>query len=290
VPPLRPGDAVAVVAPSGPFDRPQFELGLAVLATRYRPVLGEHLFEQQRYLAGPDAHRLSDLQQALDDGALKAVFAARGGYGAMRLLPGLRPGPAPKALVGFSDTTALHLLAQRHGLRSLHAPVLTQLGRSPPEVIDRLFAALEGRPLAPLQGTRTITPGEAEGPLLGGNLSVLTRLLGTPWFPSLRGAVLLLEDVGEQPYRLDRLLTHLSLAGALEGLAGLVVGELTGCEKDGADYSSADVVDELVRPLGIPAFAGLPVGHGALNFAVPLGARVRLEAGAQRLTHLEGLT
>lgn len=285
---LRPNDAVAVVAPCGPFDRPSFEKGLAVLAERYRPVFTERIFEARRYLAGTDEARAAELQHALDDDGVQAVFLARGGYGAMRLLPALRL-HAPKPLVGFSDATAFHLAMQAKGWRTLHAPVLTQLGKQPADVVTRLFDLLEGRPVAPLPGTRTVVPGVAEGRLVGGNLSVLTRLVGTPYFPSLDGAVLLLEDVGERPYRLDRMWTHLTLAGVLKGLAGVVFGDFTGCEEKDATYSSADVLDELAQALGVPCAAGFVIGHGDVNFPVPLGARVRLDADRQALTFIEGL-
>lgn len=282
-PPLRPGDRVAVVAPSGPFDRPSFEKGLEVLARRYQPVFTERLFETHRYLAGTDDARAAELQRALDDDALRAVFTARGGYGAMRLLPTLRLS-TPKLVVGFSDATALHLAAQKQGWRSVHGPVLTQLGRQPAEVVDRLFAVLEGQPVAPLTGQRTVCPGVAEGPLLGGNLSVFSRLIGTPWMPKLHGAVLLIEDVGERPYRLDRMWMHLKLAGLLEGLRGVVFGEFTGCdEKDGA-VTSAEVLDELAGQLGVPCAAGFQIGHGEVNLPLMLGAPVRLDATARTLT------
>lgn len=285
---LRPNDAVAVVAPCGPFDRPSFEKGLAVLASRYRPVFTERIFDAHRYLAGTDEARAAELQHALDDAGTKAVFLARGGYGAMRLLPSLRLG-APKPLVGFSDATAFHLAMQAKGWRTLHAPVLTQLGKQPADVVARLFDLLEGRPVAPLPGTRSVVPGVAEGRLVGGNLSVLTRLLGTPYFPSLAGAVLLLEDVGERPYRLDRMWTHLKLAGALDGIAGVVFGEFTQCEEKDAAYTSADVLDEFAQALGVPCAAGFVIGHGELNFPVPLGARVRLDADGPSLSFPEGL-
>lgn len=285
---LRPNDTVAVVAPCGPFDRPSFEKGLAVIAERYRPVFSDRIFEAHRYLAGTDDARAAELQRALDDEGTKAVFLARGGYGAMRLLPSLRL-HAPKPLVGFSDATAFHLPMQAKGWRTLHAPVLTQLGKQPADVVARLFDLLEGRPVAPLAGTRTVVPGVAEGRLVGGNLSVLTRLVGTPYFPSLNGAVLLLEDVGERPYRLDRMWTHLTLAGVLNGVAGVVFGEFTGCEEKDAAYSSADVLDELAQALGVPCAAGFVIGHGDVNFPVPLGARVRLDADRQALTFVEGL-
>lgn len=270
-----------MVAPAGPFDRPSFERGLAVLAGRYQPVFTEQLFATHRYLAGTDASRGADLQAALDDDGVRALFAARGGYGSMRLLPSLQL-RAPKHLVGFSDITALHLAAQRHGWRSVHAPVLTQLGRSPPDVVERLWATLEGRAVEPLVGTRTLRGGVAEGPLLGGNLSVLTRLIGTPWLPDLRGCVLLLEDVGERPYRLDRMWTHLELAGLLAGVRGVALGEFTACDApDGT--TSAEVLDELAARLGVPVAAGFSIGHGDVNHPVTLGAPVRLDADARTL-------
>lgn len=284
-PPLRPGDRVAVVAPAGPFDRPSFEKGLALVAARYQPVFDDRLFATHRYLAGTDDARLAQLQAALDDDSIRAVFAARGGYGAMRLLPRLRFG-TPKHLVGFSDVTALHLAAQKQGWRSLHAPVLTQLGKQAPALVDRVFAALEGRALPPLTGERTVTPGVVEGPLLGGNLSVLSRLIGTPYLPDLRGALLLVEDVGERPYRLDRMWTHLRLAGLLDQLAGVVFGEFTGCEEKDTDYSSATVLDEEARTLGVPCAAGFRIGHGDVNEPVVLGARYRLDATAKTLTQV----
>ncbi|MDP2275887.1 MAG: LD-carboxypeptidase [Archangium sp.] len=280
-PPLRQGDRVAVVAPSGPFDRPTFEKGLEVIARRYQPVFSERVFQTHRYLAGTDASRGAELQAALDDANVKAVFAARGGYGSMKLLPSLRLS-SPKHLVGFSDFTSLHCAAQKQGWRSLHAPVLTQLGKQPPEVIERLFSLLEGQPVAPLTGSRTVNKGIGVGPLLGGNLSVFTRLIGTRWLPDLRGAVLLIEDVGEKPYRLDRMWMHLQLAGLFDGVKGIVFGEFTGCDEN--DSTSADVLDELALTLGIPCAAGFRIGHGEVNQPVMLGAPVRLDADAQTLS------
>jgi len=289
VPALSRGDAVAVVAPSGPFDEGLFQRGLQLLAERYQVRPGAHLRASRRYLAGEDAERGADLQAAWDDPEVRAVFAARGGYGFARLLPSLRWAP-DRTLVGFSDVTAGHLAVQARGFRSLHAPVLTQLGAQPEAVVARLFDALEGRPLAPLEAARTVVPGTVEGPLLGGNLMVLTSLVGTGRLPSFAGAVLLLEDVGERPYRLDRLWTQCRQAGLFQGLRGVALGDFTDCEERGAAYTCAEVLDELAQALGVPCAAGFPVGHGAVNQPVPLGARVRLDAGARRLDFLEGLS
>ena len=282
---------MAVIAPASGFERAAFEAGLALLGARYRADYSEGLFERQRYLAGSDARRLAELQAALRDPAIRAVFCARGGYGATRLLTRLAahaPEGAPKPLVGFSDITALHLWLQAHGRISIHGPVLTQLPRLPPATCIRLFDLLESaRPAPPLAGSDSYVGGTAEGPLLGGNLSVFTRLLGTPFMPSLDGAVLLLEDQGERPYRLDRMWTHLQLAGVFAHVRGIALGSFTGCEEPAASYASAEVLRELAASTGLPCAAGFPVGHGDVNEAVPLGVRVRLDATAATLTFLE---
>ena len=218
----------------------------------------------------------------------------------MRLLPGIDPAPLlarPKLLLGFSDVTALHALLNRAGLATVHGPGVTQLERLPEEAVRHLEAVL--RRNGPLRwrraachrrrarGSASIRPGRASGPLLGGSLTLLSHLAGTPYAPRLEGAILLLEDVGEKPYRLDRYLTHLSLAGALRGVAGVAVGQLTAC--DDAHASGAEIVREVVLALGVPAIEGIPAGHEDANFALPLGAQATLvapahgEAGAPRL-------
>jgi muramoyltetrapeptide carboxypeptidase len=282
---------VAVIAPASGFERGAFQAGLALLNGRYRAAYGEALFERERYLAGSDARRLAELQAALVDPAIRAVFCVRGGYGATRLLKRLAahaPEGAPKPLVGFSDITALHLWLQAHGRISIHGPVLTQLPRLPPATCTRLFDLLESsRPPPPLAGSATYVRGTAEGPLLGGNLSVFTRLLGTPFMPPLDGAVLLLEDQGERPYRLDRMWTHMQLAGVFARVRGIVLGSFTNCEEPQASYASAEVLRELAQDTGLPCAAGFPIGHGDVNEPVPLGTRVRLDADAARLSFLE---
>ncbi|MBE2252342.1 MAG: LD-carboxypeptidase [Myxococcus sp.] len=288
MPLLAPGRRLGVVAPSGPFDLEKFERGLAALSGRYQVEVAPEAYGRHRYLAGEDHARAAAFQRCLDDEGLAAVVAARGGYGAMRLLPSLAV-RRPMTLLGFSDVTALHLAWQARGLRSVHGPVVTQLGAQPPEVIARTFDVLEGRPVAPLAGLEVVRAGVAEGPLLGGNLSLLASLVGTRWMPALSGAVLLVEDVGERPYRLDRMWTHLALSGALDGVVGVALGEFTDCEEKDAAFSSAEVLHELVGSLGVPVLAGLPIGHGAVNQPVVLGARVRLDARARQLEFPEGL-
>jgi muramoyltetrapeptide carboxypeptidase len=295
-PRLAKGDRVAVVAPAGPLDRESLDAGLRILAARYDVAWDPDLLSRVRYLAGDDGRRGSELLAALADPRTKGIVAARGGYGAMRLLPRVWPsvdggppaaGPA-KLLVGFSDVTALHAALQAAGRGSVHGPVVTQLGTQPSSVVERFFAILEDGEAAPAPiGGTPIVGGVAEGPLLGGNLSVLTRLLGTPWMPDLAGAVLLLEDVGERPYRVDRMWTHLRLAGGFERVAGLALGDFTDCEDPDGDFTLRDVLWSLAGETGLPCVGGLPIGHGAVNVPVGLGTQVRLDGGVGVLSFLE---
>ena len=258
------------------------------MAARYNVQLSPEIFQRQRYLAGSDDRRLAELTEALADPAIRAVFAARGGYGTMRLLHRLKNQRPAKPVIGFSDITALHQWQQRDGFVSIHGPVLTQLASLGKPTSERLFSLLESRsPAEPLHGTVSFVQGSARGRLIGGNLSVFTELLGTPFVPNLDSAVLLLEDVGERPYRLDRLWTHLELAGVFGRISGIVLGSFTHCEERGESYTSQDVLRELAVATGLPCSAGFPIGHGDVNEPVPLGVQVHLDATSNRLTFLE---
>ncbi len=302
-PPLRAGDVVRIIAPGSGFDLPAFEAGLAVLRDRLglRPRFRDDITARQGYLAGDDRRRLAEWDEAVADPEARAIFCARGGYGTMRLLPSIDPAPLlarPRLVVGFSDITALHAALNAAGLATVHGPVVTQLGRAPADAVDQLagllFGPRAGADAPGLAGTATIRPGRATGPLLGGSLTLLAALCGTPWLPSLRGAILFIEDIGEPPYKLDRTLTQLRLGGALDGLAGVAVGQLTGC--DGGDGEASATVRRLVAALGVPAIEGLPAGHEDRNLALPLGPRATLVApapgqpGPPRLLFDEGAT
>ena len=293
-PPLRRGDPVRVIAPASPFDPDLLARGLEVLSGRLglRPRLRADVTARRAYLAGDDARRLEEWREAVADPDARAIFCARGGYGTMRLLAAIDPAALaahPKLLVGFSDVTALHAVLNRAGIATVHGPVVTQLGRAPEDALVHLEALLAGTaprvgawdvpaPGAGLVASRVVRSGRASGPLLGGSLAILAHLQGTPFAPRLDGAILFLEDVGEKPYRIDRYLTQLRLAGALEGIAGLAVGQLTACDDGGV--LAADVVRETALALGVPAVEGLPAGHEDANFALPLGARATLVAPA----------
>ncbi len=289
-PRLSPGDPVAVVAPAGPVPRDRFEAGARILSARYRLVHEERVFARSGFLAGSDEERRSELARALADPSVKAVICARGGYGLMRILPSLDMEAlrrAPKAIVGFSDITALHAWSAHAGVAGIHGPVVTQLGDLPEEDVRSLFELLESpRPPPPIGGLRVLAPGSATGVLLGGNLELISRLAGTPWQLELRGAVLLLEEVGERPYRIDRALTQLELAGGLDGLRGVALGALEKCNEPPSSTvqspTAEEVVVERLGRLGVPIVAGLPVGHGARNRALPLGTRVTIEGDSLR--------
>jgi muramoyltetrapeptide carboxypeptidase len=209
----------------------------------------------------------------------------------MRILPRLEAARLlhpPKWVVGFSDATAIHAALNAAGLVTVHGPLVTTLGRATPAAREHLRSLLFGRASAPpaapgalapgagCAGTGVIRAGRASGTLLGGSLALLAHLCGTPWQPRLAGAILFIEDVNEKPYQLDRYLTQLRLAGALDGVRAVCVGQLTAC--DDGDQRGADTVRELVRALGVPAIEGLPAGHEPENLALPLGAVVTLDA------------
>jgi muramoyltetrapeptide carboxypeptidase len=295
-PRLKPGDVVRVVAPSGPVPRAGFLAGAEILGRRYTLRYDDALFTADGYLAGSDERRLAELAAALADPDARAVVMARGGYGLMRLLPFLGPEAlraAGKPIVGFSDGTALLAQAARAGVAAVHGPVVTQLANLPADDHAALYRLLEEpAPGVILSGLEAVMPGRARGRLLGGNLEVFSRLVGTPFLPDVNGAILFIEDLGERPYRIDRLITHLDLAGVFGALAGVVVGDFSAClEPEPTRKSSPPVEDVLVdrlSRLAIPVARGALVGHGTRNVAVPYGALCELDAVRGTLTALEG--
>jgi muramoyltetrapeptide carboxypeptidase len=215
---LEPGARIAVVAPSSPFEVAAFERGVERLRQCYEVTFDPGVLTRTGYLAGDDERRATELLEALRDPAVDAIVAARGGYGATRLVEHIEVttvAEANKLLVGFSDITALHALWARAGVRSLHGPMVAALGRCTQNVVDEWLAAVRGNGRRAIDGLRPVTAGIAEGPLLGGNLAVLAALVGTPYALPTDGCVLLLEDVGERPYRIDRMLTTLRQARCL---------------------------------------------------------------------------
>ena len=284
---LRPGDTVAVVAPAGPLQPARLREGLGRLAQRYRVRCDPGLVRRQGYLAGSDEQRAESLNRALADPQVRGIFCGRGGFGVTRILP-LLDGSAlrddPRPLVGFSDITALHAWANVQGVVGMHGPVVTQLGRLPGADLIHLFAVLEQRGATLTLTGRSLGRGSighppVRAPLVGGNLSMLGALAGTPWQPPLRHRILLVEEVSEASYRMDRVVTQLRAQPpgfAATELAAVGVGDLAGCaDAPGRPAALSVLVSELAD--GRPALVGLPFGHGARNRAWPVGLDAELD-------------
>lgn len=288
---LAPGARVALVSPAGPLRGPaDLERAIGnVESLGWEPVVGTHVLARRGYLAGSDDERIGDLDRALKNPATDGVWCARGGYGSMRLLDALdyaALATRPKAVIGFSDVTALHAaIATRSGIATYHAP--TARGALSTFSRDSLQRALvHGTdPCGIARGARTVRGGVAEGRLVGGNLALLAALAGTPYFPPLDGAILVLEDIGEAVYRVDRMLQQLRLSGALSRIAGLVFGAFTDCPEttDDGERPLDDVIDEIAAVAGVPCIAGAPVGHIDEQWTLPLGLTSTLDADGTTL-------
>jgi len=273
--PLQPGDGIALVAPSSPFPLDKLDAACSLLEGQgYRVVPGKHVFEKRGYLAGAEAARAEDLIGAITNPDISAVFCIRGGFGSSRLLPWL-PFSAlqnfPKILLGYSDITCLHLaLWTKSRWITFHGPTVIDMADFP-GMVNQVVSALSGRHEFSwdIDDNRTLRHGTASGRLLGGNLSCLCHLLGSPYFPDLNGALLLLEDRAEALYRLDRLFTQLKLAGVFNQIHGLLLGHFQDC---GEPRKVWDMVLEQVKFHSFPVVVNLPFGHGSPNEVIPLGS------------------
>ncbi len=283
-PPLSPGARIALLAPAGPLAG-EAELERAEHNTRalgWEPRASPHALSRQSYLAGDDESRLADLNAAIRDPRVDGIWCLRGGYGAMRILGAIDYDAlrhTPKAIIGFSDITALHLAVRaRCGLVSYHGP--TARGELTPFSRASLLSATSatGDPFASAPPLTWLREGSATGPLEGGNLALLCSLLGTPYAPQLDGAILVLEDVNEPLYRIDRMLRQLILSGLLARLAGLCFGAFTGRgDENGAAAHALDVLfAEAAAHVRGPVACNAPVGHIPNQWTLPLGARAEL--------------
>ncbi len=289
---LGPHPTLAIVAPGFAIAPERLEAGAARLrAAGFETVWRDDLLAVDGYFAGDDARRADELMQWVRDPQVDALFCARGGYGVARVLPKLDAeifARARKPLVGFSDATGL-LLWQRatSGLVGFHGPMFNRAdGPTEPEC-ERLARALRGEPLAPLQG-RGLHSGRASGALVGGSLTLLANSLGTRFELDTRDALLLIEEVGEKPYAIDRQLQHLHAAGKLEAAAGFAVGALVACDDPRHPAPDAEaVVAHALGAFGKPLVTGLPFGHGSLNLSWPFGVTGRLDGEAGTLEVLE---
>ncbi len=270
---------VRIVAPSSPFAPGKLEAGVARLRAAGFDVAptSDVLVEQHAYLNGDDAHRAAVLNAALNDDSCDIIWLARGGYGLTRIVDRLEPVSAAPVVVGFSDSTALHGWLYRQGLRSVHGPLATTRHDEPDESFAETLSVLRGDRPSPLSLTRLLGDGAVDGPLFCANLCVLTHLIGTCAMPDLRGHLLAIEEIGERPYRVDRMLTQLLSAGALDGVAGVLVGQLTGCDDRPprsdrpAAPTALEVVAERLEALSVPVVTGLPMGHTQPNHSFAQG-------------------
>ena len=305
---LRKGDTVGLIEPAG-FTDDAFDLALvsqSIRAMGLVPKPAPHLAARWGYLAGKDRERAADVNAMFADDTVRAIFAVRGGWGSARILPYLdwkTIRANPKLLIGFSDITALHLaIAAKAGFTTIHGPNAASSwgalswdsfravafdGGTPTYVTP---AGAEDRLVQRSGLARTFGRGKATGRLLGGNLTVLTSLIGTQYVPDFEGAILFIEDVDEAEYRIDRMLTQLSLAGVLGRVAGVVFGQCTDCRAKGPSYGGftlSEVLEQHLAPLGVPAFQGALFGHVANQFSLPVGARAEIDADSGTIRLLE---
>ncbi len=283
--PLRPGSTVAIVAPASPFDREELFRGLAWLETRYRLRARGSLFARDGYLAGDDARRAEELEWALRDPSLDAIICARGGYGVTRILDRIPwDAVSPKWLVGFSDITALHLELQARNICSIHGPNVTGLGRKigASERLS-LIHALEGGPAGTFDELARVTPGDADGVLVGGNLALVEAMAAAGRLRIPEGAILVLEEVTERPYRVDRMLASLRLAGVFARASAVVFGSFTHCDAGPDGVTVRDVIERLARDVKKPIAMNAPFGHGQPNHAFVLGRPAQLRGTTLRL-------
>lgn len=310
---LKAGDTVALITPSTSVSDPE-DLLLARRTVEYfglKPKLGRNVGKKNGYLAGTIQERVDDLHAAFSDPEVKAIFCTRGGYGAAMLLDKIDFGLIarnPKIFAGYSDITALHLgIHQKAGMVTFHGPVALSsfsdytvehfrraiLSSQP---IGTLANPRESNPLRPRYLTRTMSGGKATGQLIGGNLTLIATTMGTPWEIQTDGKLLFLEDVDEQPYSMDRMLTQLRLAGKFRNIRGLILGQCTDCRP--RDYkpsfnstlSLGEVYDQVLGDLKVPVVSGMTIGHTSDQLTLPLGVRATLDADAATLTIEEAAT
>jgi len=300
-PVLKPGDTVGLITPSTFVSDPD-RIAAAVRTVEYfglKMKMGQNVRKQTGYVGGTIAQRLSDLRDMFRDPEVKAVFTIRGGYGSGQLLDDIDYDVIrrnPKIFVGFSDITAMHLaIHKKTGLVTFHGPVTLSkfTGYTQEHFRKAMFDSKPigsvtnpplSDPLRPSHTLRTVKPGKARGSLIGGNLSLIASLMGTPYEIDTRGKILFIEDVGEQPYSIDRMLTQLRLSGKLKSAAGIIFGECEDCRRSDykpsfdATFSLGEVVDNILGELKIPVLSGLTIGHTDDQLTLPLGVMATLDA------------
>jgi len=293
-PRLKPGDTIGIAAPAGPFDLEIFSQGISVVESMgFRTRVSDEIFEKTGYLAGNDEQRAQLVNRLFEDPEVQGIICARGGFGSLRILPLVDFDAArknPKVFIGFSDITALlTAITARSSLVTFHGPVVTSLANAPEFTRHGLTTAVASDArieISPADGT-AIQAGRASGPVIGGNLSTLCHLLGTPFQAGLKNHILLFEDRGEAPYRIDRMVSQMKLAGCFEGIAGLVLGSFEDCEDLDAIYR---IFREHFKDIHIPILAGFGIGHGKRNLTIPFGIEAVLDTDRQMLSFTQPAT
>jgi muramoyltetrapeptide carboxypeptidase len=295
---LKPGDTIGIVAPAGPITSQEaFAAGITTLERMgFRVSWKERIFESFRYFAGKDADRAEELMQCFEDPEIKGIIALRGGYGCARLIPLLnehRLRTHCKVFMGFSDLTTLHLFFRRRfGWVTFYGPMVSTpslggMGALEQDHLQSMWSDPGYRPSLEFSGLESWIPGTAEGRVIGGCLSLITASIGTIYEIKTEGKILFIEDLGEPPYRIDRMLTHLRLAGKLDSIAGIILGSFIDCDTDPTNGSLKETLLDFFDKLQIPVLANFPCGHGNPNWAIPLGIKVRLDATNRTIQFLE---
>ena len=287
-PPVKKGGRIGIVATAGPVTREELEPGIEELhKAGFEPVLAKNLYYNEGYLAGTDEDRGAALNEMLMRQDIQAVFCARGGYGSMRLLPSF-PFKSfcrkPKFIIGYSDVTAiLNAVFAKTGVIGIHGHSVHSLGSGDTISRDLLIKFITNPSTIEysIADSVAVTPGVAKGRLIGGNLTVFSRLIGTPFMPSLKNSVLFLEDINEPVYRIDRMITHLILSKVLMNISGIILGRFTNC---GENSSLKDFFSEVARNFNIPCLMGLEAGHEGVNLPLPIGASSVLDCTNGKLT------
>ena len=289
-PPLRPGDSIGIIAPGSPLDKSKFFNGISTLDQMgFRPIFSEELFSANGYLAGPDILRANLLSAAFLDKEIKAVWCGRGGYGSLRILKYIDfklIQAHPKIFIGSSDISVLlNTLYFKSGLVTFHGPMIESLGNADKLTLksirdiffltDHMLTVNPGKSIV-------IHPGRATGIVSGGNLATICHLVGTPFQPNYSGHILLLEDIGEAPYRIDRMLTQMKMAQCFDGISGLILGSF---EKSGEIDHIYNIFYDIFRDIDIPILAGFDIGHGYPNITIPFGIKALLDTDAGVLVY-----
>ena len=296
---LTPGDTVRIIAPSSPFEREHLEKGVLWLKKMGFDVsYDERIFEKIRYLAGSHKNRADEINRAFGDSRIRTIVCARGGYGAIGILPFLdleNIKKNPKIFLGCSDVTViLNHITSETGLITFHGPMVasSRFAKGPTTMTENFFmkALMSKEAVGEIRhdGIRVLKGGTGEGQMMGGCLSLLVTTLGTPYEIDTKNKILFIEDIGEQPYKIERMLTHLKMAAKLKRVKGIIFGDMEGCQpKDDKSFLLEDVILDVFADIKVPILFGFPSGHSFDNITIPFGVNVKVDGDKGKISILE---